>query len=407
MNTNMISYADYAPWKADLAAYRNLSDFDKTGFDLFLSWFEGWRIGKNLSPDRGAVVRFWNEQALSKPRKQWQLDQWLEAGRWYLNWLDVCKHHGRKPVSVPERLKMAVHTVGARRGLLPNSRKRYGGCLAQYGAWVKDARAAMSLDKGAEWLTYLVEVRGISYASQKVALNALVFFYKDVCGMEVEEIEIDVKLRKTIERVPVVMSRDEVGRVFAEMEGEHLLAAQLQYGAGLRVSELMRLRIKDFDWERNQLVVRSGKGDKDRVTMLPEGVKAELFARREVLRPLFDGDRLEGIAGVKMPFALDLKYPSAGQSWEWFWMFPSHKLSRDPDDGTERRHHVHAETYRRALRKAVVAAGIEKRVTPHVLRHVFSLCYTFQRMLYFRGNSRWRGLFRSSWRPCRTAAMAA
>jgi integron integrase len=296
---------------------------------------------------------------------------------WYLNWLKICEQQGREARTLAERLKSAVFSVGARRGLAYTTRKSYGGWLAQFGAWLSGeeggfvgAREAMDAERACQWLTYLVEVRELSFSSQKSALNALAFFFKDICGME--EVDLRVTLRKTEPKVPVVLSREEVGKVFAEMEGSYGLMARLQYGTGLRISELMRLRVKDFDWARQQLVVRQGKGNKDRVTMLPGELEPELVANRAEARSVYEGDRSDGLAGVKLPNALARKYPSAPKSWEWFWMFPSRETARDPDCGTLRRHHLHTESYRRALRRAVEAAGIEKLVTPHVLRHSFA-----------------------------------
>ena len=364
-----------ANWKTDLAESRDLYGSQKRGFDIVLSWFEGWRISKRLEPGRPAAVRFWREQVQGGgEREDWQMVQWAEAIRWYLNWLEICRYQKREVRSLAERLKGAAFSIGARRGYSLNTRKRYGGWLAQFGAWVSGegggAREAMDSEWACRWLAYLVDVKCLSFSSQKSALNALAFFFKKICN--VEEVDLMVKMRKTSERVPVVMSREEVSRVIGNLTGVHQLAASLQYGTGLRITELMNLRVKDIDWARDQVVVRGGKGDKDRVTMLPAGVKAQLLARKEEVRPLHEKDRADGVPGVKLPNALARKYPSAPVSWEWFWIFPSHQLSRDPDTGIVRRHHLHAETYRRALKAAVEAAGIEKRVTPHVLRHCFA-----------------------------------
>ena len=230
----------------------------------------------------------------------------------------------------------------------------------------------MDLTNGSAWLQHLVDVEKLSFSTQKCALNALVFFYRDVCRMPPEEVVLGVKMQKTNSRIPVVMSRDEVIRVIAKMQGTFQVYARLQYGTGLRIAELLALRIKDLDWDRNQVVIRGGKGDKDRVTMLPRSLKQDLLAIRDAARPWFDLDRAERLPGVKLPNALARKYPAAPESWEWFWMLPSHKRSHDPDCGTLRRHHVHPETYRRAVRKAVEDAGITKLVTPHVLSHVYS-----------------------------------
>jgi len=362
-----VSYAD---WRKDLRASRDINDFDKKGFEVFLGWFEKWRIGVRLESDRSAGVRFWREQVGARARESWQLRQWAEAMRWYLNWLDVCRHHGREARSVPERLKIAAHAFGARRGLAFNTRKRYAGWLAQYGAWVGDPRRVMDPEVACEWLGDLVDVKRLSYSSQKSALNALAFFFKDICGLE--EVNLRVRFRKTPRRIPVVLSRDEVRRLIGKMEGVYQVAARLQYGSGLRTSELMRLRVKEVDWERGQIEVRGGKGDKDRTTILPLEVREDLAAQRRSALGIYESDRAEGVAGVMLPNALARKYTNAPTSWEWFWFFPSEKLSSDPWSGILRRHHRHAEGYRRALACAARSVGIMKRVAPHSLRHSFA-----------------------------------
>ena len=366
-----------ANWKLDLRASRDVSEFDRKGFEIFLEWFELWRVGKRIVPGREASVRFWREQVRAKTRAGWQLKQWAEAMSWYLNWLKVCEEQGREARTLAERLKAAVFSAGARRGLAYTTRKSYGSWLAQYGAWLSGeaggfagARESMDPQRASQWLTYLVEIRELSFSSQKSALNAIVFFLRDVCGME--EVDLRVVLRKTEPKAPVVLSRAEIGKVLAGMDGIHGLMAQLQYGMGLRVAEMMRLRIKDLDWERQQLTVRRGKGGKDRFTMLPGELEPGLLAARSEARAIYEKDRSDGLAGVKLPTALARKYPSAPESWQWFWMFPSRETARDPDCGTLRRHHLHVESYRRAVRGAVEAAGIEKLVTPHVLRHSFA-----------------------------------
>ncbi len=357
-------------WKSDLDASRDIGAFDKKGFEVFLSWFESWRIAHGRIPDRESAVAFWRVKVKTGARKKWQLRQWAEAMRWYLNWIEICRHHGRETRSLPERLKVAAHAYGARRGLAISTRKRYGGWLAQYGVWVCKARRSIHPECACKCLAELVDGRKVSYASQKSALNALVFFFKDICGME--EVNRRVRFRRTSPRVPVVLSRGEVASVIENLQGIHKAAARLQYGSGLRISELLELRVKDIDLERGQVVVRGGKGDKDRVTVLPEASIGELRELLESARVHFEQDRADRIAGVKLPNALSRKYPGAGESWEWFWLLPSGQLSRDPDCGTIRRHHLHAESYRRALRRAVARAGIAKRVTPHVLRHSFA-----------------------------------
>ena len=173
-------------------------------------------------------------------------------------------------------------------------------------------------------------------------------------------------------RTPVVMSVREVLAVLDKLEPRYRLAAELQYGAGLRLKELVSLRVKDVDRERGQVVIHGGKGDKDRVTILPERVRKALNEIWGGLRQLHDDDRAADVPGVSLPGALARKMSRAGERWEWFWIFPADHLSRDPETGIERRHHLHPKMYGEAVTRAARDAGIEKRVTSHVLRHCFA-----------------------------------
>ena len=148
--------------------------------------------------------------------------------------------------------------------------------------------------------------------------------------------------------------------------------AELMYGSGLRVTEMLRLRVKDVDLDRRQVMVRSGKGDKDRVTVLSEKLLEQLRAHRDRVRELYEKDRAEGVSGVWMPEALERKYPGAGKSWEWHWLFPSRQLLNDPRAGLKRRHHVLDAAFQHAIRQGVLKARLNKRVTPHTFRHSFA-----------------------------------
>nr|QZL14085.1 integron integrase [uncultured bacterium] len=206
-------------------------------------------------------------------------------------------------------------------------------------------------------------------------MNALAFFFKNVCG--VEDPVFAVKLRKTETRIPVVLAKEETVALFEKIEsaehgGRYALAARLQYGAGLRLSELVRLRIQDVDLKRGTLTVRMGKGDKDRCTVLPKSLVGEIAEQIERAREVWQRDRADGLAGVYMPNALARKFRRGCETFEWFWLFPAKQLSTDPESRIRRRHHMLGPVYNEAIKRAARAAGIEKRVTSHALRHSFA-----------------------------------
>jgi integron integrase len=170
----------------------------------------------------------------------------------------------------------------------------------------------------------------------------------------------------------VVLTVTEVKKLLNQLEGTHALMARLLYGSGMRLMECIRLRVKDVDFERHEILVREGKGNKDRVTMMPDAVYADLQVHMERVRGLWEQDRAAGRAGVFMPQALEKKYPDGGKSWPWFWVFPSRSLSVDPRTGIERRHHAHEQALQRAIKQAFANARIAKPATTHSLRHSFA-----------------------------------
>jgi len=222
-----------------------------------------------------------------------------------------------------------------------------------------------------EFLTDLATRSRVSASTQKQALNALVFLLREGLEREPGQFGDFVRARPSL-RIPVVLSREECRQLFAALDGTSRLMAELMYGSGLRITELLRLRIKDVDIERGQLIVRAGKGDKDRVTILPVSLSERLRAHRETLRRIYEKDRAAGLPGVWIPEGLDRKYPKAGETWEWQWFFPSRELMNDPRSGLRRRHHVLDEKLQFAIREAARRAQLNKRVTPHTLRHSFA-----------------------------------
>jgi integron integrase len=221
------------------------------------------------------------------------------------------------------------------------------------------------------FLSWLATERKVAAATQNQALSALLFLYKQVLGMELPWFKDLVRAQRPV-RVPVVLTRDEVQRLLAQMEGTKWLMASLLYGAGLRQIECLQLRVKDVDFAYRQVLVRDGKGGKDRVTMLPEQVVQPLQAHLGRVRALHQRDLAAGHGEVSLPFALARKYPRAGRDWAWQFVFPSGVLSADPGSGVTRRHHIFPDTLGRAVKAAARGARIIKPVSCHTLRHSFA-----------------------------------
>jgi integron integrase len=221
------------------------------------------------------------------------------------------------------------------------------------------------------FLTSLAVEGHVAGSTQNQALSALLFLYREVLAQELPWLDEIVRAKRTA-RLPVVLTRDEVRAVIHQLRGVHRLMAILLYGAGLRLLEAARVRVKDVDFARHQIIVRGGKGDKDRATPLPEVVIADLAKHLEGVKRQHDADLRHGAGWVELPWALARKYPNAGREWAWQWVFPATRVYVDRETGHRRRHHLHESVLQRAVKDAVRRAEIPKPATCHTLRHSFA-----------------------------------
>ncbi len=248
-----------------------------------------------------------------------------------------------------------------------------------YVAWIKRFilfhgkrhPAEMGAPEVTGFLTSLAVDRHVAASTQNQALGALLFLYRDVLEVDLPWLDGVVRAKRPA-RLPVVLTRDEVRAVLQRLDGVPRLMACLLYGAGLRVLECCRLRIQDVDFATSQIVVRGGKGDKDRVTMLPAIAKLDLGAHLDVVRAQHSEDLAAGAGWVELPSALLRKYPNAGQEWAWQWVFPATRIYRDRLTGQLRRHHLHETVLQRVVKAAARRADIPKRASPHTVRHSFA-----------------------------------
>lgn len=223
-----------------------------------------------------------------------------------------------------------------------------------------------------KFLTHLAVREKVSASTQNQAFNAILFLYREVLGISMEGKNIAAIRAKRVKNIPVVLSKAEVRKILTLISGMQKTMASLIYGGGLRVMECVRLRVHDIDFELNEIVVRNGKGFKDRLTVLPESVKVELKEQVERVRIIHEKDLDNGLGSVCLPFALERKFKNAHKDLGWQFLFPASRIAEAQRTGIKRRHHIHESVLQKAVKKAARQAGIVKRVTPHTLRHSFA-----------------------------------
>jgi integron integrase len=221
------------------------------------------------------------------------------------------------------------------------------------------------------FLTHLAVKERVAASTQNQALSALLFLYRHVLGREIGDLGEVIRARKP-KRMPVVMTREEVKAVLSNLTGDKWLMASLMYGTGVRLMECLRLRVQDVDFSRTEVLVRDGKGAKDRITMLPESLRTPLQDHLKRVKAMHERDLADGWGRVVMPEALDRKYPNASREWRWQWVFPQENRWKNNKTGKEGRHHVHESIIQKAVAGAVRKAGLTKRATCHTLRHSFA-----------------------------------
>ena len=275
------------------------------------------------------------------------------------------------PVSAPRLLDRLRSEIRSRH-YSPATEKAYAAWVRRYILFHRKRHPAeMRGPEISAFLSHLAVDRHVSPGTQNQALAAILFLYQRVLGVDLEWLEGVVRAKEP-RRLPVVLTREEVHAVLRQLRGTPWLMAALVYGAGLRLLECCRLRVKDVDFASSQIVVRAGKGAKDRTTLLPSIVKEPLARHRAAVRALHQSDLRQGAGHVALPHALTRKYPHASTDWMWQWVFPATRTYLDPSTDQRRRHHLHETVLQRLIRYAVARAGIVKPATTHSLRHSFA-----------------------------------
>jgi integron integrase len=401
----------FPDWAERLAA-APLADRQKHSFAITIRWYLSFcrRSRGEVTHQSARDFIAWAQQ--SKAPEPWKLEGWREAIRWFFRTATAAgpvegpgqtraESAALPPPPVPV-VRRSVPSGPAAAGGAPGAaaseregmptwkadfltvvrRRHYSYRTEQsYLVWLERfARFCRTEDlasRGPEdiklFLDALARDERLSASSQRQALNAVVFLLREVFGKELGDFS-DYRRAKLRPHAPSWLTRGEIERLLEHLEGAGAwaLMTRVAFGGGLRLMELLRLRVKDVDLEQEILTVRSGKGDKDRLVPLAHVAVEALRAHMATIRRVYDADRRQEVAGVWLPDGLERKYPRAGLEWPWFWLWPDDHLSMDPRSGVQRRHHVSDRAFQRAVKEAAAGAGLNKRVTPHVLRHSFA-----------------------------------
>jgi integron integrase len=370
-------------WK-EVLARAEFPDRQKRSFEITIGWYLSFcRSGRGEVTVQSArdFVAWAVEE---KKPALWQVEQWKEAIRWFFRESKAAAEAGSGRVPAEEEVwlppeqaqwpkwKQAFLTIMRRRKYSYRTEQSYQGWIENFARhYERDDLEALGEKEIGAFLDSLALNQRLSASSQKQALNALVFLYREVFERELGDFS-DYRRAKVRTHLPVWLTKDELGRLLGELTEIWRLMAQVMYGGGLRLMELLRLRIKDMDLEQEIITVRDGKGGKDRYAPLAHLVVEPLRAHLQKVKALYEKDRAAKAAGVWLPEGLARKYPKAGEEWPWFWIWPDDHLSRDPRSGVLRRHHVSERSFQFVIKEAARKAGLNKRVTPHVLRHSFA-----------------------------------
>jgi integron integrase len=380
-----MQYIDLQPFE-DFVRRRNLVD------DKHLSFYLNWVLRflrsefdwENLV-ERDLLQCFSDQLARDDSLQDWQRRQAMKAVELYMNVYlpeqgrERSENGGQRTETEPaiQERRNEQDALREMKELLklrhysPRTLQTYTEWVQKYFGYAKSQKLEWrEPDTVRSYLSHLAIQQKVASSTQNQAFNSILFLFRETLKVDLPDIN-SVRARRG-PKLPVVLTPEEVQKVLSCADGTAGLMLRLSYGAGLRVSETVRLRVQDLDFGNETLLVRSGKGDKDRATTLPASLTNELHAHLERVRALHEADLEKGLGAVWLPGALARKYPNAPKEWKWQYAFPAKNLSVDPESGTTRRHHVSEQVLQRALRDAAVAADIPKRVTVHTLRHSFA-----------------------------------
>ena len=357
------------------AYLKNTAGISPRHIPHYLRWVGEYKRSKESDqPDRNQALQHFQNQ-LERTVESWRVNQALNAVRHYWFWKD---RQDRKGSPVHKAGPGSEDLLTEAKRLLRLQHKSYR-TEQTYLGWIRRfltqvqpvVRTEIQAHHLRHYLSYLAVERRVSAATQQQAFNALLFLYRHILQVPIEGLAETIRARKP-QRLPVVLTPREVGSLIDRLTAPYHLMAGIIYASGLRLRECLNLRVRDLDFEQQVLTVRSGKGDKDRITLFPPCLHSQMRRHLRDVRLLYESDRREEQPGVPLPFALERKYPNAPFEWAWYWIFPSSRLCVDPRSNKIYRYHLYTTTLQKHVRDAVSELGMIKRATVHSLRHSFA-----------------------------------
>lgn len=346
---------------------------DQKKIPYFINWIHRYQhhISTNTNKVKPLEDFLLSLESKSQP---WQIDQAEMAVKLFLQHFsgNLSASNKATPLDLADDVIRKTKNELRLQGKSLETEKTYLSWIRRFSLFLKEKPiTAVNKEDVKLYLTYLAVEKNVSASTQKQAFNALLFLFRFILNKEISDLGKTVRAKQN-RKIPVVLTRSEVKTIFNNLNFPYNLMAQLIYGGGLRISECLDLRIKDIDLDTSLLTIRSGKGDKDRQTILSNATKPLLIEHMNNIRKYYDKDRQENQTGVSLPKALERKYPNAGKEWGWFWLFPSRKLSIDPRSRIVRRHHLLTSGLQKAFKTSLMSSGIVKNASVHTLRHSFA-----------------------------------
>jgi len=369
----------FPEWSEALEA-STLPKREKESFKIAIKWYLGFLSRSRSRASYASARAFIDTVTRERNPKPFQVESWRNALRWFFR--NAERQEGEAPPvlevdptdpDAPAWQKEMIRVLRIRKYALETERSYFYGAQKFLDFHRCDNPSSLGDDHIRQYLDHLACERKSSASTQRQILNAIVFLQREVCGKQLGDFS-DYLRATPRSKLPVVLTRSEIDELVAQLAGKERLMALLQYAAGLRVSELCRLRIKDLDFERMTIGIRGAKGGKDRQTVFAQSIVPQLQEQIEYARTLYEEDRQNHARGVNLPDSVKRKYPNAAKEWGWFWIWPNKGLSMDPRDpcSPKSRHHVLTRSYQKVFKRAVRGTTITKQATPHCLRHTFA-----------------------------------